>query len=261
MKFFYINNDVCLGCDNCISNCPTVAVYDSYGKKFINYDKCITCGKCYRDCQAGAITIERLEKITVQMESLDRYREQVQRLEDDKADLMYKVKNLTESIYSLIENLPVAACIADSAGEVLSYNMRFTELMSPDITDSSERTQVLRFNNIAQVLPESVLNIYNKAAANAGVSGALTHMSERNVSVSVYPLSQGDLTVMVIRDLSDGGVLRDEVAGRLRATVDRKLEMVQKIGFLLGEEVSTTVENLNSVIDIIDGSWNKAGDL
>ena len=43
-------------------------------------------------------------------------------------------------------------------------------------------------------------------------------------------------------------VRREEVINRVTEVIDKNLEMVQKIGFLLGEGASETEQMLNSII-------------
>lgn len=68
----YINQDLCIKCGICHSNCPYSAIHkaivpcedacpvgalgkDNDGKEFIDQDKCISCGKCLLSCPFGAI--------------------------------------------------------------------------------------------------------------------------------------------------------------------------------------------------------------
>lgn len=68
----HINQDLCIKCGICYSNCPYQAIHkdhapcedacpvgalgkDGDGKEFIDQDKCISCGKCILSCPFGAI--------------------------------------------------------------------------------------------------------------------------------------------------------------------------------------------------------------
>ncbi|MBN2653205.1 MAG: 4Fe-4S dicluster domain-containing protein [Spirochaetales bacterium] len=45
-----LNKDLCKGCTNCITYCPTEAIRVSKGKARIITDRCIDCGECIRRC-------------------------------------------------------------------------------------------------------------------------------------------------------------------------------------------------------------------
>ncbi len=58
---FYVNPKMCIGCQLCVSVCPTSAITMIHGRAIIDADKCIDCGICeignddYRGCPTGAI--------------------------------------------------------------------------------------------------------------------------------------------------------------------------------------------------------------
>ncbi len=69
----FINQDLCIKCGICASNCPYEAIYqskvpcedvcpvnaikkDELGREEIDVEKCISCGKCLQSCPFGAIT-------------------------------------------------------------------------------------------------------------------------------------------------------------------------------------------------------------
>jgi hypothetical protein len=53
----------------------------------------------------------------------------------------------------------------------------------------------------------------------------------------------------IIRDLYSPEVQGEEVISRVSEVIDKNLEMVQQIGFLLGEGASETEQMLNSIIE------------
>lgn len=60
---YYVESATCIGCNLCISQCPTKAITNVKGKAVIDMDKCISCGICkngnastgYRGCPVNAI--------------------------------------------------------------------------------------------------------------------------------------------------------------------------------------------------------------
>ncbi len=49
-----LDKDLCRGCTNCISNCPTEAIRVRDGKAVIITERCIDCGECIRTCPSHA---------------------------------------------------------------------------------------------------------------------------------------------------------------------------------------------------------------
>jgi len=53
----------------------------------------------------------------------------------------------------------------------------------------------------------------------------------------------------VIRDMYAPEIRKEEVIKRVTEAIDKNLEMVQKIGFLLGEGAAETEQMLNSIME------------
>lgn len=58
-KLIYLNEEKCVGCNKCISNCPVLGanlayIVDGTNKVKINEEKCIHCGKCIKVCDHSA---------------------------------------------------------------------------------------------------------------------------------------------------------------------------------------------------------------
>jgi len=66
---------------------------------------------------------------------------------------------------------------------------------------------------------------------------------------SIFPIKKNKMCGAVIRDLYSPEVQGEEVTNRVSEVIDKNLEMVQKIGFLLGEGAAETEQMLNSIIE------------
>ncbi|MFO8086844.1 MAG: [Fe-Fe] hydrogenase large subunit C-terminal domain-containing protein [Bacteroidales bacterium] len=54
-----IDQELCIGCANCMRVCPTEAIRVREGKAYLEANRCIDCGECFRHCPVNAIVIEQ----------------------------------------------------------------------------------------------------------------------------------------------------------------------------------------------------------
>jgi hypothetical protein len=69
------------------------------------------------------------------------------------------------------------------------------------------------------------------------------------LNISIFPIKKNKMCGAIIRDLYSPEVQGEEVIIRVSEVIDKNLEMVQQIGFLLGEGASETEQMLNSIIE------------
>jgi hypothetical protein len=69
------------------------------------------------------------------------------------------------------------------------------------------------------------------------------------LNISIFPIKKNKMCGAIIRDLYSPEVQGEEVISRVSEVIDKNLEMVQQIGFLLGEGASETEQMLNSIIE------------
>jgi hypothetical protein len=72
---------------------------------------------------------------------------------------------------------------------------------------------------------------------------------EKMLNISIFPIKKNKMCGAIIRDLYSPEVQGEEVTIRVSEVIDKNLEMVQKIGFLLGEGAAETEQMLNSIIE------------
>jgi hypothetical protein len=75
------------------------------------------------------------------------------------------------------------------------------------------------------------------------------HFEDKMLNISIFPIKKNKMCGAIIRDLYSPEVQGEEVTNRVSEVIDKNLEMVQKIGFLLGEGASETEQMLNSIIE------------
>lgn len=255
MKFFYINNHLCSDCGRCAEACPTGAIYSLAEARYINYDKCTSCGGCIRVCNVGAITVETVERMAREIENTELYKGRIQRLENQLTALKQHVRSLEEVLKKVIMTLPLAAFVVDKEERVVVANAALCELLAELLPRAGGTTETFEGKGLKEIFPDEVVRLLRTIAAEEEVSEYATQIGKRELSVTYTSLGQG-AWMGILRDLRDPVVLGEEVVQRLRGTIDRQLAVVQKIGFLLGEEVSEVVNDLSSVIRAVETTDN-----
>ncbi len=254
MKFFYIDNDRCTECNRCLEECPTGAVYLLEGARHINYDKCVSCGTCLKSCTSGAISLERMEAVTVELAKLGRYKTRIQQLERDLALLREQAAAAKAAIQQIVMRLPVPALLMDRQGHVVAANRPLYDLVAPVLGPMADTPEALVGSRLDSIFDDCVFRLFRQAALGEEITDFQVDWADRPIAVSFASLHSGGWILGLVSDLSRPEIVAPEIARRLRETVDMKMAMVQKIGFLLGEEGSAVVERLNAIIKMVEGT-------
>ncbi|MBL7106489.1 MAG: 4Fe-4S binding protein [Phycisphaerae bacterium] len=53
-----IDGDTCIGCESCVSECPSEAIIMEDGKAVVKEDLCVDCGVCVDACPVEAISLD-----------------------------------------------------------------------------------------------------------------------------------------------------------------------------------------------------------
>jgi len=169
-------------------------------------------------------------------------------------------QDASDTMNSMLNKLPNGVVIVDNELKILHSNERFLEIIGEDAKAIAEIIPGLRGADLKTLLPFNVYNIFSFVLReNESVISRDVQLEDRMFNISIFPIRQNRIAGAVIRDLFSPEVQREEVITRVSDVIDKNLEMVQKIGFLLGEGASDTEKMLNSIVESFRQKKNAPG--
>ncbi len=169
-------------------------------------------------------------------------------------------QDASDTMNSMLNKLPNGVVIVDNELKILQSNERFLEILGEDAKAIAEIIPGLKGADLKTLIPFNVYNIFSFVLReNESVVSRDVQLEDRMFNVSIFPIRQNRIAGAVIRDLYSPEVQREEVITRVTDVIDKNLEMVQKIGFLLGEGASETEKMLNSIVESFRQKKNAAG--
>ncbi len=193
------------------------------------------------------------KKLSETKKALKESEEQAMREKDAAQDA-------SDTMNSMLNKLPNGVVIVDNELKILQSNARFLEIIGEDAKAIAEIIPGLRGADLKTLLPFNVYNIFSFVLReNESVISRDVQLEDRMFNISIFPIRQNRIAGAVIRDLFSPEVQREEVITRVTDVIDKNLEMVQKIGFLLGEGASETEKMLNSIVESFRQKKNAPG--
>jgi Na+-translocating ferredoxin:NAD+ oxidoreductase RNF subunit RnfB len=235
-----------------------------------NRDEEIDCGACgYMSCREFAVTVAKglavpemchTFNLRNKQEYIETLRQTNKKLADTKRALKESeeialrekeiAQNASDMMNNMLEKLPSGVIIADSSLRILHSNQAFINIIGEDALSIAEVIPGLAGADLKTLLPFNVYNMFTFVIKeNEAVISRDVHYEDKMLNISIFPIRQNKIAGAVIRDLYSPEVQREEIINRVSDVIDKNLEMVQKIGFLLGEGASETERMLNSIID------------
>ncbi len=228
---------------------------------------CSACG--YRSCREFASTVAKglavpemchTYNLRNKQEYIETLRQTNKKLSETKIALKESeekaqrekdaAQNASETMNSMLDKLPNGVVIVDNELKILHSNERFLEIIGEDARAIADIIPGLKGADLKTLLPFNVYNIFSFVLKeNESVVSRDVQLEDRMFNISIFPIRQNRIAGAVIRDLFSPEVQREEVINRVTDVIDKNLEMVQKIGFLLGEGASETEQMLNSIVE------------
>lgn len=235
-----------------------------------NPDDEVNCGACgYMSCREFASTVAKGLAIpemchTFNLRNKQQYIETLRQTNKKLAETKKALKeseelarrekdiaqNASDMMNNMLEKLPIGVVIVDSSLKVLHSNQSFINIIGEDARIISEVIPGLAGADIKTLVPFHVYNMLSFVIKeDEPVLSKDIHFEDKMLNISIFPIRKNKICGAIIRDLYSPEVQADAVTNRVAEVIEKNLEMVQKIGFLLGEGAAETEQMLNSIIE------------
>jgi Na+-translocating ferredoxin:NAD+ oxidoreductase RNF subunit RnfB len=235
-----------------------------------NPDEEINCGACgYLSCREFASTVAKglavpemchTFNLRNKQEYIETLRQTNRKLAETKKalkeseELARREKEIAQSasdmMNNMLEKLPTGVVIVDNYLKILHSNQSFINIIGEDAKEISDVIPGLAGADLKTLIPFNVYNMFTFVLReDEPVVSKDVHFEDKMLNISIFPIKKNKMCGAVIRDLYSPEVQGEEVTNRVSEVIEKNLEMVQKIGFLLGEGASETEQMLNSIIE------------
>lgn len=153
-------------------------------------------------------------------------------------------------IDSVMQKLPSGVVIVDKKLSIMKSNERFINLLGADAAEIADIIPGLVGADLHNLLPKDIYTLFEYVInENIPVENKDVNYKDNLFNLSVFPIQKASIVAAVFRDMHEPEVRSDEVVNRVNEVIEKNLNMVQQIGFLLGEGASETEKMLNSIIE------------
>jgi len=230
----------------------------------------VNCGACgYMSCREFASTVAKglaipemchTFNLRNKQEYIETLRQTNKKLAETKKalkeseELARKEKEMAQSasdmMNNMLEKLPTGVVVVDNNLKILHSNQSFINTIGEDAKAISEIIPGLAGADLKTLIPFNIYNMFSFVIKeDEPVVSKDVHFEDRMLNISIFPIKKNRMCGAIIRDIFSPEVQGEEVTNRVSEVIEKNLEMVQKIGFLLGEGASETEQMLNSIIE------------
>ncbi len=161
----------------------------------------------------------------------------------------YMRKLADKKVYALISSMPSGVVMVDKTLTIVESNRRFAELIGEEALNVFDACPGLAGARLARVMPfhdlfgmvlERGLEKFQK----------IVRHGERILDLTIFTVEPKLLVGAVIKDVTEPVIQKEHIVAKAQEVIDKNLETVQKIAFLLGENAAESEVILDSIKNI-----------
>jgi iron only hydrogenase large subunit-like protein len=233
-----------VNCNQCgYNSCHDFAV--DMAKGIVIPGMCATYS-IHNSLQVGNTLKELNEKLAKTRQAL--------RESEDKANIEHtSAIQASELTNAMLDKLRAGIVIVDYQLKIIKANETFCRILGEEAEEISEVIPGLVGADLKKLFPPEIYNLFTYVITNSEfIDGRDVIYGDATLNMSIFPIHENQIAGGIVRDMKAPEVQRAEVIRRVSEVIDKNLEMVQKIGFLLGESASDIERMLNSVIQFYE---------
>lgn len=160
----------------------------------------------------------------------------------------YMRKLAAKKADALLRTMPSGVAIVDETLRIVESNRRFAEILGEDVTTAWEASPGLEGARLEKVAPFHEL-FREVLDGERPVIEKDLKTAEAILHVSVFVIEPGRLAGAVMQDITAPAARKERIVGQARQVIERNLETVQQIAYLLGENAASSETILNDIIE------------
>ncbi|MGC8802194.1 MAG: [Fe-Fe] hydrogenase large subunit C-terminal domain-containing protein [Bacteroidales bacterium] len=158
-------------------------------------------------------------------------------------------REASEMLNAMFQKLRAGIVIFDQHLKIIRSNQNFVSILGEEASQINEIVPGLVGANLRTLLPKEFIPLasyvleHNEEILNKDISSG-----DGFLNISIFPIKSKKIAGAILRDPYQPDVRKDEIINRLNEVINRHLDRVQQIGYLLGEGAAETERMLNAII-------------
>lgn len=183
---------------------------------------------------------------------LESVKSQVVKLEREVEILRKSVFRTKELYNQAIDKIPVPVLIINKRGKLELINSEFIKLLNFKSRNNIASADEIVGLNISEVVDHTIYE-HIEPFISQGVTFENKDfvIKDFRFTLSIHGIRGVEFAAIVLKMIVDNEDKNEELISRLESVLENNFEMIQKIGSLMGEEVSKNTESINSIIKLI----------
>jgi iron only hydrogenase large subunit-like protein len=149
---------------------------------------------------------------------------------------------------ALMRAIPSGVVIVDKNLGIIECNQNFARLLGPETEELYELVPGLSGASLPKIV--SFSSYFSDVLENNAPVDMDVWEDDKFFHLSVFVIEEGEIAAGVIGDMTAPEQQRGRTVSRAQKIIEKNIETVQKIAFLLGENAAETESILNAIIDL-----------